>query len=311
MANAVRPRVQIPTAAEDRPAWSRVGIIAATGFVLGVAWPKLTGIHVGPNVPGDLKGQPEAAASASAVAAAPAPGSASAPALAAPAPAPSAAAPAETPAAALKETVVVGPGKIVKCSDKKNKKITDCGELQLDPVAVPKLESLAECASAVGVSGKLVVGFEIDFEKKEVHVVRSKKDKPTVPGGTVGGIVKCAGKAFGNVPLEDVPHKFRHYTVQYGLTFYPPGSVPEKPGAGGAVEGDEPAAGSTTSEAGAEGSAVVGWDTALVRKDPKDGEVVMRLVRGTKVKIVGKRNEWYKIESNAKTGWIYRGAIGL
>jgi hypothetical protein len=206
---------------------------------------------------------------------------------------------------------VVGPGKIIKCSDKKNKKITDCGELQLDPVAVPKLEGLAECASAVGVAGKLMVGFEIDFETKEVHVVKGRKDKPTVPAGTVGGIVKCAGKAFGNVPLEDVPHKFRHYTVQYGLTFFPPGAVPEKPQAAAPAEGEEPAAGSTTSESGANGAAVVSWDTALVRKEPKAGEVVMRLVRGTKVKIVGKRNEWYKVESGSKTGWIYRGAIGL
>jgi Bacterial SH3 domain len=287
-----------------------VDIIATTGFILGVAWPKLAGFHVGPNVPGDLKAQADSAASASAVAAAP-PISAAAPALAAPALVASAGTPGETTAAALKQTVVVGPGKITKCSDKKNKKITDCGELQLDPVAVPKLEGLAECASAVGVSGKLAVGFEIDFEKKEVHVVRSKKDKPTVPAGTVGGIVKCAGKAFGNVPLEDVPHKFRHYTVQYGLTFFPPGSVPEKPESAAQAAGDEPAAGSTTSESGANGSAVVAWDTALVRKEPKAGEVVLRLVKGTKVKIVGKRNEWYKIESGSKTGWLYRGALGL
>lgn len=293
----------MPSPAEDRPAWSRVGIIAATGFILGVAWPKLAGVHVGPNVPGDLKAQPDTAASASA-----APPPSAAPALAAPAPAPSAAASADAP---LKQTVVVGPGKITRCSDKRNKKISDCGELQLDPVAVPKLEGLAECASAVGVSGKLVVGFEIDFEKKEVHVVRSRKDKPTVPAGAVPGIVKCAAKAFGNVPLEEVPHKHRHYTVQYGLTFYPPGSVPEKPEGAAPAEGDEPAAGSTTSESGATGSAVVTWDTALVRKEPKTGEVIMRLVRGTKVKIVGKRNEWYKIESGSKTGWLYRGAMGL
>lgn len=306
MANAARPRVHLPQPAEDRPPWSRVGIIAATGFILGVAWPKLAGVHVGPNVPGDLKAQPDSAPAASASASG---APSAAPVLAAAAP--SAAASADAPAAALKQAVVVGPGKIVKCSDKKNKKITDCGELQIDPVAVPKLESLAECASAVGVSGKLVVGFEIDFEKKEVHVVRSRKDKPTVPSGTVGGILKCAGKAFGNVPLEEVPNKYRHYTVQYGLAFYPPGSVPEKPGQSAPAEGEEPAAGSTTSEAGATGSAVVAWDTALVRKEPKDGEVVMRLVRGTKVKIVGKRNEWYKIESGSKTGWLYRGAMGL
>ncbi len=305
MANVARPRIQIPTPAEDRPAWSRVGIIAATGFILGVAWPKLAGVHIGPNVPGDLKAQPDAPA-ASAAAAPPS----SAPVLAAPAPS-AAAAPAEGAApSALKQTVVVGPGKITKCSDKKNKKISDCGELQLDPVAVPKLQSLAECASAVGVSGKLVLGFEIDFEKKEVHVVKSRKDKPTVPAGTVGGIVKCAAKAFGNVPLEDVPNKFRHYTVQYGLTFYPPGSTPEKSEGGEAPAGED-AAGKTTSEAGETGSAIVTWDTALVRKDPKDGEVVIRLVRGTKVKITGRRNEWYKIESGGKTGWLYRGAMGL
>ena len=40
-------------------------------------------------------------------------------------------------------------------------------------------------------------------------------------------------------------------------------------------------------------------------------EVVARLVRGTKVKILGKQNDWYKIEANGKAGWVYRGAIGL
>jgi uncharacterized protein YgiM (DUF1202 family) len=69
--------------------------------------------------------------------------------------------------------------------------------------------------------------------------------------------------------------------------------------------------GATTSEADASGSAIVAWDTALLRKEPKDGEVVARLVRGTKVKIVGKQSDWYKVESGSKSGWVYRGTIGL
>lgn len=306
MAKTARPlKIEIPSPADERPVWSKVGIVGAVGFLLGVAWPKLAGVKIGPNVPSDLKPTAELATSAApAASSAPAPlASAPVAALAASAPAPAAEPPAN------KETVAVGPGKIAKCWDKKNKKVEDCGELLLDPVAVPKLKGLAECPSAVGLSGKMSIGLEIDFDKKEVHVVKSKKDKTAIPSSTITGIVQCGARAFANIPLEEVPHSFKHYSVLYGLTFYPPGKAPEEAEDKGA-EGED-AAGSTTSEAGANGSAIVSWDTALVRKDPKDGEVVVRLVRGTKVKIVGKRNDWYKIEAGAKTGWIYRGAIGL
>jgi hypothetical protein len=275
-------KIEIPKPADDRPAWSRVGIIGAAGFVLGIAWPKATGVKIGPNVPGDLRPQAEATAQPTA-------------------------APAQN-----KQTVAVGPGKITRCWDKKNKKLTDCGELQIDNIAVPKLKDLAACPSAVGLSGKLTVGIDIDFDKKEVNVSKAKKDKTSIPTSTVTGIVQCTARAFANLPFEEVPHKFKHYTVQYGLTFYPPGKGPEASAAGDKDgEGGEDAAGSTTSETGAEGTATVIQDTGLVRKEPKDGEVVARLVRGTKVKIVGRRNEWYKIDANGKTGWIYRGAIGL
>ncbi len=294
-------KIEIPKPTDDRPAWSRVGIIGAAGFVLGIAWPKAVGVKVGPNVPGDLRPTTEASAQ---------PGAAptAAPAL------PPTAAPTAAPAAAPenKQTVAVGPGKITRCWDKKSKKVTDCGELQLDNIAVPKLKDLAACPSAVGLSGKLGLAIEIDFDKKEVHVAKARKDKTSIPSSTVTGIVQCATKGFANLPLEEVPHKFKHYSVQYGLTFVPPGKGAEGEAAGDKEgEGGEDAAGSTTSETGAEGTATVIQDTGLVRKEPKDGEVVARLVRGTKVKIVGRRNEWYKIDANGKTGWIYRGAIGL
>ena len=205
---------------------------------------------------------------------------------------------------------MVGPGKIVACWDKKDKKIDDCEKLLFDPIALKRLRELSKCSSAVGLSGKMTIGFEVDFGKKEIGV-KKRKTGTTLPGSTVSGIVQCAGHEFGNASLEEVPHKHRHYTLTYALTFYPPGKHPE--GVAATPEGadGEPVAGSTTSEAEASGTATISWDTALLRKDPKDGEVVARIVRGTKVKIIGKQNDWYKIESGAKAGWVYRGAIGL
>ena len=206
--------------------------------------------------------------------------------------------------------VVIGPGKITRCSDKKDDKIEDCEKLLIDPIAVKRLRELARCPSALGLNGKMTIGIEVDFGKLEVGIKRRKKGT-SLPSSTVGGIVACAGHDFGNVSLAEVPHKHRRYTLEYALTFYGPGKHPEAAAAPpDAGEGD-PAAGSTTSADEATGTAIVAWDTALLRKEPKDGEVVARLVRGTKVKIVGKQSDWYKIESGAKTGWVYRGTIGL
>ena len=54
-------KVEIPKAGDDRPAWSKVGIIGVAGFVIGMAWPRLAGIHLGPNVPSDAHPAAEAA----------------------------------------------------------------------------------------------------------------------------------------------------------------------------------------------------------------------------------------------------------
>jgi hypothetical protein len=310
MSKSERPvQVEIPPAGNDQPVWSRVGIIAVVGFVVGIAWPKLAGVRIGPAVPADLAARVEAASSS----AAPPRASSSAPASAGPAasavPAASGSAdPDAAPSAANQELVVVGAGKIVKCSDKKDKKIDDCEKLLFDPIAVKRLRALAICPSALGLSGKMGVLFEVDFGKKEVVVKKTKKS--SLPSATVAGIVQCAAREFAQAPLDEVPHKHRRYVLEYPLQFYPPGKHPEVAAPTDGGDG-EPAAGSTTSEADASGTAIVAWDTAPVRKEPKDGEVVHRFVRGTKVKILGKQNDWYKIEASGKAGWVYRGAIGL
>src|SRR5688572_3653240 len=46
--------VEIPAPSGDRPAWGKVGMIAACGFVLGIAWPSLTGTRIAPHPPGEV-----------------------------------------------------------------------------------------------------------------------------------------------------------------------------------------------------------------------------------------------------------------
>jgi hypothetical protein len=322
MAKSERPlTVDIPPPGSDQPVWSRVGIIGLLGFVVGIAWPRVAGIKIGPAVPADLRAQVEASASPSTL---PAPRTASS----RPGDAPAASASASTSASAdldapppsNQEMVVVGAGRIAKCSDKKDKKIDDCEKLLFDPIAVKRLHELSRCPSALGLTGKLTLVFEVDFGKKEVSVKRKKG--ASLPSSTVTGIVHCAAKELANVSLEEVPHKHRRYTLEYPITFYGPGKHPDQAGAGGTEGGATPegggdaeagqvGAGATTNEAEASGTATVAQDTVLVRKEPKDGEVVARLVRGTKVKILGKQSDWYKIESGGKVGWLYRGTIGL
>jgi hypothetical protein len=313
MAKSERPlTVEIPRPGTAEPVWSRVGVIAVVGFVLGIAWPKVAGYKMGPAVPADLRAQVESSASPTAGASGGPPrASANGSAPAAP---DASDAPSATPDAPTsnQEMVVVGPGKIVKCWDKKDKKVDDCEKLVFDPVAVKRLRELAKCPSALGLSGKMNVGFEVDFQKKEVIVKRVKKGT-SLPSSTIGGIITCGAQQFANASLEEVPHKHRHYTLEYLLTFYGPGKHPEgaTPAAPAEPADGEAPAGATTSEADAAGSAIVAWDTALLRKEPKDGEVTARLVRGTKVKILGKQSDWYKCEAGGKTGWLYRGTIGL
>src|SRR6476646_10031602 len=61
--------VEVPAPDRDSPGWVKVGVIAAVGFVIGVAWPRVMGVKLGPSAPGEA-----AAAAASAAASAKAAG---------------------------------------------------------------------------------------------------------------------------------------------------------------------------------------------------------------------------------------------
>lgn len=51
MARKSERPVEVPRRDDDHPAWMRVGIIAAIGFIVGTAWPKLTDTRLAPRPP--------------------------------------------------------------------------------------------------------------------------------------------------------------------------------------------------------------------------------------------------------------------
>ncbi len=282
-------QVELPRAKDDRALTSKVGLVAALGFIVGVAWPRLFGIEVGPTAPGGGD-RPPAAAPAT-------PQSAKAPASATE-PQASAATSATEPedaAPSNKQTAVVGDGTVRSCRNKKGDKLDDCGKLALDRLVKPRLAELSTCPSAIGLEGKLKIGIAVNFDKNDVVVVEDEKS--SLPSSTVRGVMSCAGKELEGIDLEKLTHTHPRYTVAYEISFLPPGQTPED----AAAKGEEQEA---------QSRATVTWEKALVRETEKEGKVIARLPQGTRVKILEEKDDWFKIESGKTKGWVYRQAIG-
>ena len=283
-----KTKIESSAPGRDHPPWVRAGVFAAVGLLVGIAWPTLAGIRVGPDLPG-AKTEPPPVATVG-------PSAVPSPALAA-----TAAASAERPARSSKQLVLVEGGGISRCYHHKEKLDgSRCGKLRVDRVLAPRLAALSTCPSALGLEGQLEVAFDIDFKGKEIRVIHGRGSK--LPSSTVNGIVRCIADYLHDVSPETIAHKYRKYRVSYTLHFYPPGSAPPRQGAT-APEADDGAAERAT--------ATVTWDTALVRDEPRTGKVIARLVRGTRVKLLGRRREWYRVRISSHEGWVYRGALGL
>jgi hypothetical protein len=286
--------VEIPAPLGDRPAWGKVGIVAACGFVLGIAWPRLTSTRIAPHPPGERAASSIAVVSSGPPAAAP---------LETAGPTP------KTPAAAAmgELRIAVGRGTILHCRDQGEESSEDCGSLEFDPVAVPRIKALAQCPAASGAAGKLSIGFDVDFRRKEVRVMSGKST--TLPKEKTEALLKCADTSFDKVSLAEVPHKHRRYLIFYTATFGGTDKAAEPVTDKLPAEG--PSAGTTTSESPASGFATVVWDVVLVRDAPKTGTVVGRIMRGSRVKVMAHQGEWYRVVFGTTEGWVYRGTIGL
>jgi hypothetical protein len=296
-------KVEAPPASSDRAITTKVGLVAALGFVVGVAWPRFVGMQIGPNVPGARETAPSASAASST----------SAPSANAPKPAasgdsakPSAAedeAP-EDDGTLNRQRVVIADGVVESCRNKKGDKLDDCGKVPVDRLVKSRLANLSKCPSAIGLEGSLGLGISFDFDKSDILVLEAGKS--ALPSSTVKGVLKCAGEDLSGVELEKIGHTHARYLVRFDVAFYPPGKSPPKPEeAQAAAEGGEPAA----EEAGL-GTATITWEKALVRESPKDGKITTRIPQGARVKLLEQKDDWYRIESGKAKGWIYRQSIG-
>lgn len=291
-------KIDVPTDKQDRALTSKVGIVAVVGFGLGILWPRLLQLPIGPDVPSgngpnriattsSASGSPTSSADPAVVAGDADPGSAT-----------SAAPGGEDEDGGKGQTVVVGEGRVESCG----KKEKECGKVSFDKTAKARLAELARCPAAIGLEGKMSLGIVLNFEKNEVTVEGEKK-KSGLPSDTVRGVVSCAIKELKGVELEKIPHQHAKYALVYDLEFYPRGQAPVASGQD--KGGDDAAAEDKTI-----GRATVAWEKALVRESPEEGKIVARLPQGTRVKLLEEKGDWFRIESSKGKGWVYRQAIG-
>jgi hypothetical protein len=299
--------VHVPSSDEDRPAWTRVGVIAAVGFIVGFAWPKLAGVRLGPSVPAPLASSSSAPVESSE---APAPSAAVPAVMRAPA-----AASAPSPSASAKATaeVKVGHGSLFACKSASGDSLkgSECGGLPgLDEVVLPRLRKLADCPEAASASGKLRLVLHPDFARSAIGAELARSQTVASPAP----LLACARSALAGASLAGVAHENPRYSVLYVATFA--GSEAEAETASGsaappaAVSGPEPVA---STERASEGTAQVAWPVAIVRDAPKTGKVVARLQQGTALHVGPVRDGWYPVKYGdgfASDGWVYRGAIG-
>jgi hypothetical protein len=290
------PTVMVPSAEADRPSWMKVGAIAAIGFAVGVVWPRLAGVRLGPNLPETTAPTAVSAPSADAPASSTAP-SGDLHALSTTTPAAPSASAAPT-AAAQPAQVNVARGSVTACrtSSGESLRAAECGSLAgLDAIVIPRLRKLADCPAASGVSGRLNLSLHVDFDHG-ISAALGRGHGPSSPEP----LLVCANAALAGARLASVAHDYSKYTVAYGLTF----SDSQPAGT---------ASGAASATSTAEGTALVEWEMAIVRDAPKTGKVVGRLQRGTALRVGSAKDGWYPVkygDGYESDGWVYRGAIG-
>jgi hypothetical protein len=320
--------MDIPSAERDRAAWVKVAVIAAVGFGVGVAWPRLLGVKLGPTAPGSstaattTTAEPRAATPAPSV-----PASVATPAAIAASPKTAADGAASSLGA---PDVHVGRPYVISCKNADNETLKgkECGAAPsgLDAIVTPRLQKLGSCGAAEGQTGKLSVVVTVDFNRGGVS--HSVGKSSTV--GNLDGIAGCLKTHFSGVVAKDVPHEHKRYVVSYAATFKAPApraakgaDTPAPSGASTASNvastaalpppGDDSSNDAPAPAKGAGGEATVAWEVALVRDVPKTGAIVARLPRGAKVQPGESKGGWYSIrfgDGFASQGWVYRGAIG-
>jgi hypothetical protein len=199
----------------------------------------------------------------------------------------------------------VARGVVVSCKTEDGEALKGagaCGSISgFDTFAMPRIRRLAACSAADGANGKLTATFYVNFNENRVNVDLGKSS--TV--GNVESIGACLRQSFaGLTTLSAVEHTHPRYTVSYNATFVTKDGAPALASPGGAQTASTPVDAPTAS---------VVWEVAIVRDNPRTGQVVARLQRGTKIRVGSAQEGWYRVRYGsqfASEGWVYRGAIG-
>jgi hypothetical protein len=289
-------KIEVPTPQQDKLRFGRVGVIALVGFLIGIAWPRLAGVKLVPGVPTEDE-TPSVASSAEPAASAPPaaamkPAGPLEPATEPPPPVPE-------PGDRLK----LSEAQIVSCRDTKGSKLDDCGALDFDRVARARLQTLAACPGAPSGTGALSLGFELDFRSNKIGKIERGKST-TLDDATAKALLECAEREFASASLSDLKHDHERYTVFYRVEF-----LSQAAAAQALAEGGDAGAEATS----ASGRATVTWEVAILRSTPKEGDIVARILRGTRVVVTGRQGDWYKVRYDAKgnEAWVFKSAIGL
>jgi hypothetical protein len=310
--------VELPEKGRDNPGWIKVGVIAAVGFVIGIAWPRVMGVRLGISAPGESAAAVAAASASAHGGRAPEPPPASIvakgpPAVAsAAAAAPVAAAPAAPVAAAPAggsgaPNVSVNKGSVLSCktADGDTKKGKECGPVAaIDQFVAPRIRRMSSCSGLEGQTGKLSLLVHADFASDKFSFDVGK----STTLANSDALATCVKNTFKGSSMSTAAHEHPRYTIAYNVMFADESSDKAERTA---KEAPEEKKGERSEPAS--GEAKVAWENALVREAPKAESIVARLPRGTKVKVGTSKEGWVQIKFGdgfASEGWVHRGAIG-
>ena len=288
------PVISVPTPDEERIRVGKVGIMAIVGLGIGIVWPRFAGVHLVPAPPSE--GLPAASAASASSAEAVSPSASQAPST-------------HPPEVDQKPAGVSPPkvtlAQVVSCRSKDAGRQTHCEAPAIESVVEDPLRALIACDGADNARGVLSLGFDVDFGGNKLDNFVAGKST-TLASQLAKQLVRCAEKELGRVSLEGISHPMTNYRVFYRLEFGSEQTAPTP-----APKSDEAPA--SDEVIAASGRVTVTWDAALVRAKPKDGEVLARVLGGTRLTVTGHQGDWYRVKYDAKgsEGWVFKGAIGL
>lgn len=287
-------KVQNPAPEADSPKLIQVGVIAAVCFAIGALWPTLSGLRLVPEVPSQSEDKPKAEPRAPHDPAQP-PSTAAVPVAGL-----AANEEGDTPASPAGGAIAtVSKELIVNCHDDQDRKLSQCDKPAFEAVAKERLQGLTTCEPAKGATGTLSIGFDLDFSKEKI--TRVLKGKSTTFSDEVAeALVACAKREFLTATLRGVEHTHAKYLVFYMVELAAP-SLTETTSAGGAPVVQ------------ASGTATIIWNSARIRSAPDEGEVVSRILYGTRVVVTGRQEDWYRVRYDAKgnEGWVHKNALAM